>query len=101
QPTAPSSERREGLTRTIQLGLAPYAARTSIAPRLRLSLTGDDDDESERKANVNDPWKSWVFEIGVEGSLDREERQRNTNVEAGFGGASITSLWKAGFMLSA
>lgn len=95
-PTQTSAERRDGLTRTIQLGLAPFVARTPAASRLRLSLVGGDDDE-ERSTPANDRWKAWVFEVGVNGSIEREQRQRSSEFGGSFEASRVTPLWKAGF----
>ncbi|MBC8089035.1 MAG: hypothetical protein H7Z40_17355 [Phycisphaerae bacterium] len=96
-PTQTSTERRDALTRIIQLGLVPFAARTAIASRIRVSLDGEDDEKEERATPANDPWKAWVFEAAVSGSIERESRQRSSNVGASFEASRVTSLWKAGF----
>lgn len=99
-PTQTSAERRDLLTRTVHLGLAPFAAATPAAARLRLSL-GDDDDEEERGNPADDPWKAWVFEVGVNGSFDREQRQRSSELGGSFEAARITPVWKFGLEVEA
>jgi hypothetical protein len=96
-PTQTESERRDFLTRAIHLGLAPFAALTPAAARLRLSLGGADDETEERGNPAGDPWKAWVFEVGLNGSIDREQRQRSSEIGGSFEASRITPAWKFGF----
>ena len=99
QPTQTESERRDQLTRAIHLGLAPFAASTPVAARLRLSLGDADDEEDERRNPADDPWKAWVFEVGLNGSIEREQRQRNSEIGGSFEASRITPMWKFGLEL--
>ena len=87
---------RQGLTRTIQLGLAQFAARTSSATRLRLVADDDDDAQTGRRASVTDRWNAWVFEVDANGSLEKEQRQAQLEWGGSLDARRITSLWKVG-----
>jgi hypothetical protein len=88
---------RMGLTRTIQLGLAPYVARSPAGARLRMVL---DDDRGggrvARAAPADDPWRAWVFEIEAEGSLEKEQRQAEFEWGGSLDARRITDRWKFG-----
>lgn len=98
-PEAADAVVREGLTNTIQLGLVQYAAHTRMRRDLRVStlhpeaVTGTTTATNAARA---DPWKSWVFEIGLDGSLEREERQSQLESEATLSATRITPAWKFG-----
>ena len=96
-PTDVEAETRDGLVRTIQLGLVPYAARSSQASRLRVSLDRADDDDVRGPASAErDPWNAWVFEIGADGSVEREEQVNDRQIEASVEASRITDRWKFG-----
>ena len=95
QPGQASDLVRQGLTRTLQLGLVPYAVRTAAGPRLRVSAV-DDDEAAASGAPADDPWNAWVFEVELGGSFDREERQRQLNLDTGIDAQRITDRWKFG-----
>jgi hypothetical protein len=89
-------EERQTLTRAIHLGLAQFVARTPLAPRLSISLEGRDLEDDERPAAAADRWKAWVFELGVEGSVDRETNEKSYSYGGSFEAARVTSRWKFG-----
>lgn len=98
-PEAADAVVRQALTNMIQLGLVQYAAHTSLSRELRVSaLRGDDVANTARPASAPrlDPWNAWVFEIGLDGSLQREERQTELQSEASFSATRITPAWKFG-----
>jgi hypothetical protein len=97
QPNEANDAVRTGLTRTLQLGLAPYVARTPQASRLRFDFGGGDDDEENRRTTGDDPWNAWVFEIGADGSVEREENFNGRDIETSLEARRITQGWKIGF----
>ena len=93
-------EERRGVTRTIQLGLGPFVARTPAGARLRMTL----DDEGAARPRVTpatDPWKSWVFEVDGFGSIDDEQRQSQLEWGGTLEATRITSAWKFGAIADA
>lgn len=95
RPNTADAVVRDDLTRTIQLGLVPFVLRTPQRSRLRLSLA-EAGEGPARAMPANDPWKGWVFSIGVDGSLEREERQHELDVEGSLEASRITAQWKVG-----
>lgn len=86
---------RRGLTRTIQLGLGPYIARTAAASRIAMRL---DDQGGARPAAPpqDDPWRSWVFDIDAFAGLRDEERQSEFEWGGSVEANRITGRWKFG-----
>lgn len=87
-------EERRGLTRTIQLGLGPYVARTPVGTRLRMAL--DESEDMPRITPTNDPWRAWVFELDGFGSMSEEQRLSSLEWGGSFEARRITSAWKFG-----
>jgi hypothetical protein len=94
-PNDTDDEERRGLTRLMQLGLAPFAARTAIGTRIRMVLDEEEDSGSPAAAEA-DPWNSWVFEIDANGSMDEEQRQSEFEWGASLDARRVTDRWKVG-----
>jgi hypothetical protein len=103
QPTDVDDAVRTGLIRTIQLGLAPYVARTPLATRFRLAFDAPDEDEEDRlrRPGERDPWNAWVFEVSADGSVEREESVNDRQLDASLEARRITDRWKFGFAADA
>src|SRR5688500_10417978 len=65
-PTTTEDEQRRQLVGTIAAGLAPFVARSGNAGLLRITAAETDEDERPRGTPGNDPWKAWVFEVGLD-----------------------------------
>jgi hypothetical protein len=93
-PTATSDERRRGLTRTLALGLVPFVARTPGALALQVTHTALPATPSGQTRPGGDPWKAWVFEIGVNGSTGGERYYRNRSLNSELEADRVTEAWK-------
>ena len=87
-------EVRRGMTRVIAGGLMRYLARTSLADQLQISSTGQGNTEPVTANPENDPWKSWVFNVGAEGDYEEEESQNEVEVSTRLSAARVTQEWK-------
>ncbi|HEU4630874.1 MAG TPA: hypothetical protein VFS08_14080 [Gemmatimonadaceae bacterium] len=94
RPTDTDEVVRAALTRTIQLGLVPYAARTPQGAGLRVSYSADA--AAAPAMPADDPWHAWVFSVGASTSLQRESRQNEFRFSGDFGARRITPEWKFG-----
>lgn len=94
--TTTDDEERQGLTRTIALGLVPFVARTPGALSLRVSTRQGiaADAPGAQTMPARDPWKAWVFEIDVSADLSGEQNYRNREIDAEFGANRTTADWK-------
>ncbi len=85
------AQERDGLTRTLELGLVPYAARTPLGPLLEVRFQPPD----ERPAQVlDDPWSHWTFELYFGGNLEQETTQGAWNARYGLYANRVTEEWK-------
>jgi len=85
------AQEREGLTKTLQLGLVPYAARTPVAPFLSVRF---DPPEEGMLAPVDDPWNYWTLEVYFGGNFSAEATQSAWNARYGVYADRVTEDWK-------
>lgn len=78
-PTDTDPEIRQGLTRTIALGLVQFVETTPVAPRLEVVYRAPAVPVLAR--DTRDPWNLWVFEFGANGSLEGEAQQSSYDLE--------------------
>lgn len=93
-PTQTDSEEREGLVRTMELGLVGYAADTPAAQGLRVSYQGAEPGEEDAAVQVTDPWNRWVFDVDVGAELDSESRETSYSFDGGLSVNRTTAEWK-------
>lgn len=62
-----NDEQRRGLARVIKVGLVPYAARTAMGDFLDVNF-----EKKVLPRVTTDNWDSWVFSVGVSGSMSGE-----------------------------
>jgi hypothetical protein len=93
--TATEDDRRKEFARVFKLGLAAYAADTSIAPLLDVTYAAPK--EGAKPATTADPWNYWVFR--VEGSLDMngEQLSKFRSYRTSFNVSRTTANWKMQF----
>jgi hypothetical protein len=69
---------RRELVRVFRLGLAPYVARTTIGKRIDVAFQAPRGARIGAVAdpkNTRDPWNFWVYRLGVNASVNGEQRQ--------------------------
>ncbi|MFV1883789.1 MAG: hypothetical protein ACMZ7B_04830 [Balneola sp.] len=86
-------ERRNKLVAHIKLGLVSYLFNKDIVSQLDLRF-----DNSNRATRTsipeNDPWNSWVFEIGGNTFFNGEESQNRFNINTYASADRVTEEWK-------
>ena len=66
--TDTDDEQRRGMVRVLKMGLVPYAAKTAVGDFLDINF-----DKKVPPEVAEDTWNSWVFNVGVSGSLSGEQ----------------------------
>jgi len=94
--TDTQDEIREGLTNTIKIGLAGYAAKTPIASRIRVSYS----EKAEQKA-VEDRWNSWIFSIRGNTRYSGQKSYESSSLSGSFSASRITEDFKTSMSVSA
>lgn len=93
-PTTTNDEQRRQLVLTIAAGLAPFVVRSGHAALLRISAAEPDEANRPRGAPSGDPWKAWVFEVGLEGGFSGEALYKSRSLNASFEARRVTEAWK-------
>ncbi len=89
--TDTDDEIRRRLLNTLKLGLARFAAHTSLAERLTLQYRGA---AQKQTTAEEDPWNYWVFRISTNGRLSGEKSERSFSLDGSFSANRITEEWK-------
>ena len=88
-------DERRGMARILKIGLLPYVARSPLSALIAVSYREEEASELRSQSEpVDDPWNSWVFDVGLGGSFDAEERQNRYSVEGEFSADRITEAWR-------
>jgi hypothetical protein len=69
---------RRELVRVFRVGLAPYVIRTGLARQIDVAFKapkGAAIGAVANPQNTRDPWNFWVYRVGVNGSINGEQRQ--------------------------
>jgi hypothetical protein len=96
-PDDTDAEVRDGLTRTVALGLVEFVENTPLAPRLRVVYEQPEVAVVQREEE--DPWNLWVFWVSFEGSLEGEELQSSYTVEGSASAHRVSDALKIIFDL--
>lgn len=94
--TLTRDERRSQLASRIRQGMVPFVSKSPAGNRLTVSYEPDSE-EQEGRAQEDDPWNQWVFEIGGNGRFGLEEQQRNYDFGGEIEAERITQAWKINF----
>ena len=78
-PTDTEDEERNGLVRAFTAGLAPFAANTALAERIRVTY---DAPAQEAAGPVVDPWNYWSFRASGNGGFFVEELTQFYSINA-------------------
>ena len=94
--TETDHESRQGYTRMIKIGLAPYLANVE---GMASNISLDYKEDSLRKGipgsrEDDDPWNNWIFEIYGGGYFDSEQSQNSLHIRYGFYADKVTREWK-------
>lgn len=85
--------RRRGLLRVISQLLLPYAARTSIGPRLSVSFAAPSATAGVTAA-ARDRWNFWTYGISANGYANGEKRQSSSEIYGSLDANRTTEAWK-------
>ncbi|MDX2260581.1 MAG: hypothetical protein SFU84_02625 [Gemmatimonadales bacterium] len=86
-----SDERRAELVRVLSLGLARYAVRLSGGKGLAIGYTVP---TAIAAVASHDPWKRWVFSLGISGYVSGESSATSSDVSGNLSAARVTAEWK-------
>jgi hypothetical protein len=85
-------EIRQGLARTLKLGLLRYVARLPLADRLAITFTPADSNQTSQKPH--DRWNYWVFSTRVIGYFSGETSTKSRFLNGSVSANRTTEDWK-------
>ena len=96
--TAVPDETRNGMARTISLGLVRYAAQLPVSEELRVVHGGvRQRPRQAAAAPEDDPWNFWVFSISTNGNLFGEESYNSYYIRGNLSASRVTEEFKISF----
>jgi hypothetical protein len=96
-PDDTDAEVREGLTRTIALGLVQFVETTALAPRLLVVYEEPEFGLVQREEH--DPWNLWVFRLGLDGDLEGEKLESSYSISGSASADRVAEDLKINFGL--
>ena len=76
-----SDDTRKGLVRILKKGLMPFISDTPLEEHLTIQFEKKEDVKPMVKT---DKWDSWIFSLGMNGSMSGEKLYRRSNIGASF-----------------
>jgi hypothetical protein len=76
---------REGLVRTLKLGLIRYVAHSPLAEQLVISFQ-----QGANHRDIIDQWDSWVFRVSINNSLEGESQKNEIDLNGSISADRIT-----------
>lgn len=92
EPNSTDYSRRAVFVEALKLGLVPHVLGTPQMHQLRIEQVATEREEAG--VSDEDPWDSWVFEIEGGVSVDREQQQKELDIDADFSARRITEAWR-------
>lgn len=89
EQTDTEDEIREGMVKTMKVGLMSYVAKTPIASRIEISYR-----EEAQPAEVKDKWNYWVFRISGSGRVRGQESVKSRSLNSSLSASRVTEELK-------
>ena len=91
-------EDRKKMVQTLKVGLIRYLAKTSMAPKISVSVTTDSaSKENQQTSPGKDKWNAWVFNIGVNGNFSGNDNYSSSYLRTQFTASRVTEKLKLRF----
>jgi hypothetical protein len=98
--TASDDDRRKEFARVFRVGLAGYAAETSVGTNLDVSFRKSDESANSESKPTRDPWNFWVFNLGINGNMSGEQSSNNRSYYMNASASRTTEQWKMNFSVN-
>lgn len=98
-PDATDAEQRGAMTRTLELGLVGFAARTDLASGLHVVYDAGSA-EAPTRSPEEDAWNLWVFRTRVGTSLEGERTEKDVSLDGSVSARRTTESLKLNFRLA-
>jgi len=96
--TDTDTEVRDGLTRTIAVGLVQFVEATPLAPRL--DIVYREPTAGFAQLDEHDPWNLWVFRLSGSGEIEGEKQEKGYSIDGSATADRVSEELKINFRLS-
>jgi hypothetical protein len=97
-PNATDFEIRDVMVGYIKMGLAPMVAKTSQAEKITIGMKVEATSDSARDLHqTKDNWNYWVFRIGANGNLNKDQVYTSSEIRGNVRLNRTTDRWKVSF----
>jgi hypothetical protein len=97
-PTDTDTEVRNGLTRTIALGLVQFVESSPIGPQLEVVYHTPE--TGVVQVEEADPWNLWVFRFTGDGSVESQQQESGFSIRGSANADRVSEALKINFRLS-
>ncbi len=87
------AEVRSGLARVLKSGLLPYISQTRLFDQIQITYDAAAG-EPVATAPADDPWNFWIFEVGIDGYMQGEQRTSSYSFSGELSANRTTEAWK-------
>lgn len=99
-PTDTEHEIRDRVTHALELALAGFTAGSELGRGLQVEFRPDSTVEEARAVELEDPWRAWLFSVGVDGFVSGQEGTRSASIRAALGARHTSEAWKVRLSVS-
>ncbi len=90
QKTDTDEMTRNGLLKSMKLGLMKYVAKTPLAEKLSITFT----ESGKEQEKVKDSWDYWVFSLRINGNINADQNNSRSNIYGNISANRTTADWK-------
>lgn len=96
-PTDAEESVRQGVVRTLKLGLVRYVLHTAVGHQLRVMRHAPGEGATPgARAAVDDPWNHWVLRARFNAYYESEASNSSSNLNGSVSASRVTDAWKFG-----
>jgi hypothetical protein len=96
-PNFTEFERRTEMLKGIKMGILPFLLKTSYAKFIDVKMKAPEKEFSKSTTAKKDHWNYWVFRIGADGSLDKDQVYNSTSISGNVSIDRTTDKLKVSF----
>jgi hypothetical protein len=93
-PTDSEENVRQGVVRTLKLGLVRYVLHTAVGNQLRVMRHAPEEGAAAPRTAVDDPWDHWVLRARLNAYYESEASNSSSNLNGSASASRVTDAWK-------
>ena len=90
-------EDRRKMVQVLKLGLVRYLAKTSMGPRIVISMPTENNTREAQQSSTKDKWNAWVLNTSINGNFNGNDNYGSSNIRLRFSAGRVTEKLKLNF----